>query len=48
MFSDAPSYVPLPSEPEIEAPAHADSPTLVVGTSPSNFHHLEVKVTEAA
>ena len=48
VFSDAPSSVPLPSEPEIEAPTEADSPTSVVGTSPSNLHRLEVQVTEAA
>ena len=48
MFSDAPSSVPLPSEPEIKAPAEAGSPTSVAGTSPSNLHGLEVRVTEAA
>ena len=47
-FSDAPSSIPLPSDPEIEAPAEADSPTLVVRTSPSDLHGLEVLVTEAA
>ena len=48
VFSDAPSYVPLPSELEIEAPVEADSPTSVVGTSPSDLQGLEVRVTEAA
>ena len=48
VFSDAPSYVPLLSEPEIKAPAEADSPTSVVGTSPSDLHGLEVRVTKAA
>ena len=48
MFSDAPNSVPLLGEPEIEAPAEADSPTSVVGTSPSNSPGLEVRVTEVA
>ena len=48
VFSDAPSSIPLPGEPEIEAPAEAGSPTSVVRTSPSNLHGLEVLVTEAA
>ena len=48
VFSDAPSSVPLPSEPEIEAPVEADSPTSVIGTLPSDLHGLEVRVTEAA
>ena len=48
VFSNAPNSVPLPSEPEIEAPTKADSPTLAAGTSPSNLHGLEVRVTEAA
>ena len=48
VFSDAPYSVPLPGEPEIEAPAEADSPTSVVGTSPSDLHGLEVRVAEAA
>ena len=48
VFSDAPSYVPLPSEPEIEAPTEAGSPTSIAGTSPSDLHGLEVQVTEAA
>ena len=43
MFSDAPSSVPLPSEPGIEAPATAGSPTSVA----SDLHGLEVRVTEA-
>ena len=37
-FSDAPSSVPLPSEPDVETPAEAGSPTSVVGTSPSDVH----------
>ena len=48
VFSDAPSFVPLPGEPEIEAPTAIDSPTLIAGTSPSDLHGLEVRVTEAA
>ena len=48
VFSDAPSSVPLPREPEIEALAEAGSPTSVAGTSPSDLHGLEVRVTEAA
>ena len=47
VFLDAPSSVPFPSEPEIEALVAASSPTLVVRTSPSNLHGLEVRVTEA-
>ena len=47
VFSDAPSFVPLPGKPKTEAPAEADSPTSVTGTSPSNLHGLEVQVTEA-
>ena len=38
VFLDAPSSVSLPGEPEIEAPTEADSPTSVVGTSPSDLH----------
>ena len=48
VFSDAPSSVPLPGEPEIEASIGAGSPTSVIGTSPSDLHGLEVRVTEAA
>ena len=48
VFSDAPSSVPLPGEPEIEDPTGVGSPTSVVGTSPSDLHGLEVRVTEAA
>ena len=48
VFSDVPYSVPFPGEPEIEAPTEACSPTLVVGTSPSDLHGLEVRVTEAA
>ena len=46
--NEAPSSVPLPGEPEIKAPAGAGPPTSVVGTSPSDLHGLEVRVTEAA
>ena len=46
VFSDVPYYVPFPSEPKIKA--EACSPTSVVGTSPSDLHGLEVRVTEAA
>ena len=45
VFSDAPSSVPLPGEPEIEASTKAGSSTSVAGTSPSNLHGLEVRVT---
>ena len=48
VFSDAPSSVPLPSEPEIKAPTEACSPTSVAGISPSNSHGLEVWVIGAA
>ena len=48
VFSDALSSVPLPGEPEIEAPAEADSPTSIAGISPPNLHGLEVRITEAA
>ena len=44
VFSNAPSSVPLPGEPEIEAPAAVGSPTSIA----SNLHGLEVRVTEAA
>ena len=47
VFSDAPISVHFPGEPEIEAPAEADSPTSIAGTSPSNLHGLEVRVTKA-
>ena len=42
VFSDALSSVPLPGEPEIEAPVAVDSPTSVA----SDLHDLEVRVTE--
>ena len=48
VFSNAPSSVPLLGESEIEAPAEADSPTSVAGTSPSDLHGLGVRVTKAA
>ena len=48
VFSDAPSSVPLPGKPEIEASVEVGSPTSVAGTSPSNLHGLEVRVSEAA
>ena len=35
---DAPSFVPLPGEPEVETPVEVGSPTSVVGTSPSDVH----------
>ena len=38
VFSDAPSSVPLPGEPEIETPTEVSSPTSVTGTSPFNVH----------
>ena len=46
--STAPSIALLPGDPEIEAPTEAGSPTSVAGTSPSDLHGLEVRVTEAA
>ena len=46
MFSDAPSFAPLPGKPEI--PAKAGPPLLPVGASPSNSHGLEAHTTEAA
>ena len=48
VFLDAPNSVLFPGEPEIEAPTEASSPTSVAGTSPSNLHGSEVRVTEAA
>ena len=48
VFSDAPSFIPLPDEPEIEASAAAGSPTSISGISPSDLHGSEVRVTEAA
>ena len=48
MFLDASSSIPLPSEPEIEAPTEADSPTSVAGTSPTDLHGLEVQETKVA
>ena len=48
VFLDAPSSAPLPGEPKIEALVEAGSPTSVTGTSPSDLHGLEVRVTEAA
>ena len=47
-FSDAPNFVPLPGEPEIEAPAEAGFPTSIFGSSPSDVHGLEARVTETA
>ena len=47
VFSDTPSSVPLPGDPEIEASVEAGSPTSVTRTSPSDLHSLEVRVTEA-
>ena len=44
VFSDAPNSVALPGEPEIEAPAAADSLTSVA----SDLHGFEVRVTKAA
>ena len=44
VFLDAPSSVPLPNEPGIEAPASVDSPTSVA----YDLHGLEVRVTKAA
>ena len=47
VFPDAPSFVPFPSEPKIEAPVEASSPTSVIGTSPSDLNGLDVRVTKA-
>ena len=47
MFFDAPSSVPLASEPEIKTPAEAGSLTSVPGTSPFDLHGSEVRVTKA-
>ena len=44
---DASSSVPLPGEPEIEAPVKACSPTSVTGTSSSNVHGLEVRAAQS-
>ena len=41
VLSDAPNSVPLPREPDVETPAEADSPTSVVGTSPSDVHDAQ-------
>ena len=38
VLSDAPSSVPLPSEPEVETSAEAGPPTSMAGTSPSDVH----------
>ena len=38
VLADAPSYVPLPGEPDVETLTEADSPTSVASTSPSNVH----------
>ena len=38
MLSDAPNFVPLPGEPDVETPAEAGSPTSIAGTSPSDVH----------
>ena len=46
VFSDTPSFVPLPSEAEV--PAEAGSPLLPVGSSPSDLHGLKARTTEAA
>ena len=46
--STAPSSAFLPGYPDIEASAEVDSPTSIAGTSPSDLHGLEVRVTEAA
>ena len=38
VLSDAPSSVPLPSEPEVETSAEAGPPTSMAGTLPSDVH----------
>ena len=38
VLSDAPSFVPLPGELEIETPAEVSSPTSVASTSPFDVH----------
>ena len=47
VLSNAPSSVPLPSEPEIETPTEASSPTSVVGTSPSDVHAAQSPDSDA-
>ena len=46
VYSDTPSSVPLPGEPEV--PAKPGSPLLSTRTSPSDLHGLEARTTEAA
>ena len=48
VLSNAPNSIPLPSEPNIDTLAEANSPTSVTGTSPFDLHGLEVQVTKAA
>ena len=38
VLANAPSFVPLSGEPEVETPAVAGSPTSMAGTSPSDVH----------
>ena len=45
VYSDTPSSVPLPGEPEV--PAKAGSPLSPARASPSDLHNLEARTTEA-
>ena len=45
VFSDTPSFVPLPSEAEV--PVEAGSLLSPAGASPSNLHGSEARTTEA-
>ena len=45
VYSDTPSSVPLPNEPEV--PVEADSPLSPAGTSPFDLLSLEALTTEA-
>ena len=46
VYSDTPSSVPFPSEPQVSA--EADSPLSPAGALPSDLHCLEARTTEAA
>ena len=46
VYSDTPSSVPLPGEPEV--PTEASSSLLPTGASPSDLHNLEARTTVAA
>ena len=46
VYSDTPSSIPHPGEPEV--PAEAGSPLSPTGASPSDLHDLEAHTTEVA